>query len=274
MFQTAEIECQKRLKMHKMRQLLLDSQNQAQLTEQHLTPPEDSLAPVIDLHLRPATVCDIPDIRGVYNQYTHDSAVPEDQSEVAISAMLELWKIVRKDKLPFLVAISGPIPNGLETKKEVVIGFAYAESRNRGLRNLYSGRSRQTAYLQLYVHKEYLQKGVGSALMDKLLDTTCMSYSARLNYNWIKPTRDHFNVYCSGGTRCIYSVLIEIPIDPKDEAHYTWVGIWLKRKFKFAQVARLESVARSTKRNGTAHFLDIAIFQKFACHVEEFGNVD
>jgi len=227
---------------------------------------------------------DVPGITAIYNHYVLHSIVPEDQEVIDEKAVRLLWEGAREEKLPFIVALKGLLStqdrHGYQKRgrrevvppqPEAIIGFAYADAHGYGIGGAGNGRSRYTVNLQLFVDHQYTRKGVGRSLLDRLLQTLAVGYAGRDGYAWINPKNDQVYGNSSGiaNGRRFHQMLVELPIDTKENFDYPWIKAWLQ-KFYFAEVARLPAVARSSIHGSPARWLDVAIFQLEGTHGAEF----
>jgi GNAT superfamily N-acetyltransferase len=142
---------------------------------------------------RPATQTDLRGIAELYNHYVQEtnSIVTEDQALIAEEDIDHLLRRCKSEKLPVIVAVRGrmllssrpQLPSRHPQRSKLalpqvegIIGFGFAESYNYGIGGLRTGRSRVTASLQFYVHPECTRKGIGSDLLDRLIQLMSSSY--------------------------------------------------------------------------------------------------
>jgi L-amino acid N-acyltransferase YncA len=239
-------------------------------------------APTIAIYLRPAEERDVPGITDIYNHYVRNSIIPEDQEPVNERDIRGLLNDVCSDALPFIVAILGQPPKDpssnakkfnsrYPTVKPVaqsegrVVGFTYVNAYY-GLSFNASGRSRYTGNLQIYVHHDYVRKGIGGSLLDRILMCTCSTHTARGGYDWVEPKDPlEARIYCDGGgngLRRYHQLVIERPIERNLDPDHEWLKRWLN-KFFFKQTARLLALARS-RAPESGRWLDVLTFQKSA----------
>ena len=86
--------------------------------------------------------------------------------------------------------VATPTRSGLKVvipPNETILGFAVARTWAYGLKGLRSGRSRLTANLEIFVHLDYLRKGIGRSLFDRLLQCCSPGYAGRDGYSWVNP---------------------------------------------------------------------------------------
>lgn len=117
-----------------------------------------------------------------------NSIIPEDQDEIQQADIEAQIRILKEEKLPFVVAIKGKAPiltpqghYGKSSKPllpqfETIVGYGFAQTYNYGIRGRRDGRSRATAELQFFVHRDYTRKGIGRSLLDRLIQSLSHSY--------------------------------------------------------------------------------------------------
>ena len=98
--------------------------------------------------------------------------------------------------MPFLVAVEGCAPVATPTRSsqkvvippnETILGFSVARTWAYGISGLRSGRSRLTVNLEVFVRPDYLRKGIGRSLLDRLLQCCSPGYAGRDGYSWVNP---------------------------------------------------------------------------------------
>jgi L-amino acid N-acyltransferase YncA len=110
--------------------------------------------PVIAVHLRDATVGDMPDIARIYAHYVETSCYTFEEATPTPAEIGRRWRQIRDAGLPWRVA---------ETRPGAVLGYAYA-GRFRA-RSAY----RYTVENSVYVAPDHIHRGVGLALMRDLI---------------------------------------------------------------------------------------------------------
>lgn len=83
-------------------------------------------APEIDIYLRPVEFKDAANLAVIYNHYVMNSTIPEDQEKITAENMSEIIRVIKQEKLPFIVAVKGrmPTPNdaqGRQGSKKVIM---------------------------------------------------------------------------------------------------------------------------------------------------------
>jgi L-amino acid N-acyltransferase YncA len=239
-------------------------------------PPEvNPFSASTQMYLRPATKQDASGIAFIYNHYVNHAIVTEDQQVINEEDILFLIENCQAQKLPIIVAVRGSLPSLGGSKKlklpqfEAVIGYAFAEIFNFGLKCGRRGRSRATATLQFYVHHEYTRKGIGRNLLDHLMHSMSFGYAFKSASSWVNPDNDE--VYEAGGGGNWHQLLVQLPVQHKDDPTYPWFKRFMLSKFFFREEARLSAVGRSSSHQGKAAvWLDLVFFQAEAAHGDEF----
>ncbi|KAI9646073.1 hypothetical protein NHQ30_005512 [Ciborinia camelliae] len=238
-------------------------------------PEPNPYAPKIEIYLRPATEADAKQILQIYNHYITESYIPEDQEPLTESDIQFLIEVTKKEKLPFVVAVKGRVPAQSANPKvktkvpqyENIISFGYTEMRGCGIAGKAFGRSRYTHNLHLFVHHDYTRKGVGSCVLDRLLQVSSRAWAGHDGYDWLNPDNDPaYGLGC--GARC-HQMLIEVPVLTKNDPNYEWMKNFL-RKFWFMEEFRLKSVGRTNVAKREGEWLDVVHFQKQLEHEAEF----
>lgn len=182
----------------------------------------------------------------------------------------ELLNICQQEKLPLIVAISGGLSR-TPANNEVVVGFALARAYQYGLGGLRTGRSRTTAEVQLYVHKDFTHKGVGRCLLDRITQCLSFAYGAKDGYPWMNPGDNP--IYKPGGKIYLHQILIQLPILSKDDPNIEWISAFL-RKYWYIDEGRIERVGRTSPDSDISKFLDIVLFFSQAMPEAEFTGMD
>jgi hypothetical protein len=274
--QTAEIDAKfyQRKKVKRQRY-----QERSRIVDPRLSPvPQFALptrnpwAPSAAIYLRAAQDKDIPGITAIFNYYVSNSIIPEDQAPVTEKKMLRVLTDCRDEMLPFIVAVNGTPPNDDRTNnEEIVLGFGFTEDTvsSIGVSNL--GRSRFTAQIEFYVHHQYLRKGIGRCILDRLLSVIGPNHAPHGGYKFIcMPGEERVYGPLPGSGRRFHQVFINRPVHKKNDPDIDWFTLWLK-KFYIFEVGRLLSVGRSNKVGGLPRFLDLVVLQFEATQEQEYN---
>ncbi|KAF2492174.1 hypothetical protein BU16DRAFT_491596 [Lophium mytilinum] len=232
----------------KRRHQLAESKAAAAMYADHPEPPDNSLHPKGNIFVRPAYPADMEQVRDIYNHYVmHTIQSPEYEPRTRTHMVNRITDITN-NHLPYIVAIdrSHKGPNsGLRHLPERIVGFANADDYCHP-----GSMYRFTVEMELYVHPEYSHKGVGSCLLDKLLDLLDNGYRARGGYDWYaKPD------YRSDGQRVVKTVNVQVPYDHNNTYVIEWIKAWLKA-FGFKAAG---DMYRMGYKNNTV--INVAIFQ-------------
>ncbi|KDR83233.1 hypothetical protein GALMADRAFT_113445 [Galerina marginata CBS 339.88] len=110
----------------------------------------------MDPLLRDATKDDLPQIVDIMNYYIKNTTISLRTEVIQVPTYVGTFDAVREQRLPFFVAEKGG----------KVVGFTYA----MGFRMpAYQGYC-HTAEITIYLHPKYQNRGVGSKLMNALMD--------------------------------------------------------------------------------------------------------
>ena len=114
-----------------------------------------ALAPAVTL--RDATEDDLVAINTIYNYYVHHSKCTYQTEDNTMEERMEWWKQHSKERYPVIVAVRSDDPS-------VIIGWASLNRHHP--RQGY----RFSVDTSLYLHHEHVGKGVGSMLLQVLID--------------------------------------------------------------------------------------------------------
>ncbi|KAF2194301.1 acyl-CoA N-acyltransferase [Zopfia rhizophila CBS 207.26] len=106
--------------------------------------------------LRPAKERDVPRITEILRYYTLNTVITFALTAPSDQEILERWKVVLKDGLPFIVAVN---------EENIVLGFTYAHEfkpERKGYRH--------SVEFSLFCHPEFIASGIGTKLLKKLLE--------------------------------------------------------------------------------------------------------
>jgi len=114
-------------------------------------PPE----PEFSFELRPATDRDLPHMLEIYNHYVANSTVTFDEDALTLAEMRRKFRDVERLGFPWLVAVS---PSGM------ILGYAYVTPWKA------KAAYRYTVEDSIYLSPAASGKGIGKALMERMLD--------------------------------------------------------------------------------------------------------
>ncbi len=117
--------------------------------------PAPPAEPAFSFELRPATERDVPDMLAIYNHYVANSTVTFDEDALTLKEMRHKFRDVEKLGFPWLVAVS---------PSRTVLGYAYVTPWKA------KAAYRYTVEDSIYLSPAATGKGVGKALMSRMLD--------------------------------------------------------------------------------------------------------
>ena len=187
-----------------------------------------------NIYVRPAKRYDMKQLVEIYNYYIANSPRTTEMDKIDEQAMIDRLFTSYHDKLPFLVALSKR-PNSKKPRKapaaiqqmhsEKIVGYVLAQD--------FSGMMLAEKYsseLELYVHHDWMRKGVGRALLDKALEVCDGGYLPRQGY-WFECDSEISHMYSAGGQRDLISLIFVVRHYHnlrRNEAHdYAWIKNWL-----------------------------------------------
>jgi L-amino acid N-acyltransferase YncA len=212
-------------------------------------PPDTRLKPTANIFVRPANVTDMDQVKEIYNHYVRHTIHSPEYNPRAQAHMVTRMTDILNAKLPFLVAVdrsSKGNKNGeVGQITHRIVGFADADDYCHP-----GSMYRFTVELELFVHPDYLRKGIGSCLLDKMLSLLDNGRAALGGYDWIAP-----RTYGTDGMRVVKSVNVNLPYDSRNRQSSERTEEWLY-KFGFKARGRLENMGY---KNNTV--VNLAIYQ-------------
>ncbi|GAB7356083.1 hypothetical protein MBLNU459_g6695t1 [Dothideomycetes sp. NU459] len=211
-------------------------------------PVDLSLIPKVNLYIRAAQTSDVAQITDLYNWYVTNSICVPECRNVSSLHMGDRLRNINSVRLPFLVACQ----HGSARKKgrgrglavpDKVIGIAYADDYND-----FAGMYRFTAEVELYVHPDFLTKGVGKCLMDKLLGILDEGYFERGGYDM----DDQLGL---GAQRTLSKLIVHVPYN-EQEGTKKWLGPWLE-SWGFEQKGDIDDIGIKLEKS-----MNLAIYAK------------
>lgn len=243
-------------------------------------PEPNPWAPRIDMYMRPASTKDLQGIVNIYNHYINHTIIPEAQKPMTLRDMDYFLSSIKREGSPFLVAIKGKIPRQKRSGKskarlpefEPVIGFALCEHRAYSWSGPFNGRSRFSGNIHVYVDPARTRNGVGTVLLDRLLQTMTYAYSGKYEAGWVNPEND--SNYENRESGPWYQAFIELPVLASTEVakdlDYDRVKMFLS-KFDMPEVYRTLHAGRSDSRQGPTKWLDVVTFQRGVTSAGDLG---
>ncbi|KAH8595580.1 hypothetical protein B0O99DRAFT_150344 [Bisporella sp. PMI_857] len=240
-------------------------------------------APKIDIYLRPAVAKDISQITKIYNHYALNTILTEDQEAVTEDDMKYLLEYLKKEQLPFIVAVKVGMPIGVAEKRgrpgkgkatipqdEAVVGFGFGQPYAYGIGNRRTGRSRLNLDIQFYVHEKFTRNGVGRSLLDRLLQCVSRSYGAKDGYAWMNPDKD--DTYERGGVHAVHQVIVLLSTENKVlDQYYKGISEMLLNNTFYEDVT-LKRFGRSDNKRAAPEFNDTVMFSKVVSLIGELSR--
>lgn len=138
--------------------------------------------------------------------------------------------MITNEDLPYLVAVeksNNRLPVGQKFVNERIVAVAFMDDYcDQG--SMY----RFAFELEMYIHPDFIRKGIAKCMLDRLIELINPSYMARGGYDWVN-TGDYLK---NGAGRVIKTVNISVPHEEGDGLE--WLTEFLK-KFKFRKVGHM-----------------------------------
>ncbi|OCL09754.1 hypothetical protein AOQ84DRAFT_403705 [Glonium stellatum] len=210
-----------------------------------------SLKPQANIYLRPAYPADITQITDLYNYYVTNTIHCPERTPRTTQDLINHLTAILTSGLPWIVAVDRSKGTGLHSSwvthiPEKIIGVAYADEFCDS-----DSMFRYTAELTILVDPECCHKGIGSCLMDKILNIMDTGYQARTGYEWIVKAGESTSI----GNRVVKTVLCQVPYDAGDGTEITWTTKFLQ-SFNFRKAGDIQFMG--FKRDRT---INMATFQ-------------
>ena len=201
----------------------------------------------VNIYLRPGVRTDTEQLTEVYNWYVANSPRTTDIEFIQNWEMSGRLEECLSSKLPFIVAVSREHKSLRRLKgTERIVGFASAT--DFGQPNL---TERISAELEVYVHPDWLHKGVGRTLIDKLLDSTDRGH-LRTSTVTFTCDPDIKHLYSAGGGRDLNVLIFIIRHfkNPKPGAgeEINALKQWLINEFEFEESGCIKGAGAKFKR--------------------------
>jgi L-amino acid N-acyltransferase YncA len=198
--------------------------------------PEPALEPKVNLFLRPIRPADIFQIVEIYNWHRNFGLFSPEDQDVSRMAMENRIDDIDQAGLPWIVAIekSGRIRGKRHAAvQEKVVGFVYVDDYHSP-----TGMWRYTGELEIFVHDEYRGRGVGSCLLDKMIQLLDPAYKAKGGYDW-KIDEEEDPRYMPGGGRDLGTIICHLPYAHGDIPYFDRMAHWFA-KFDILQRGNVE----------------------------------
>ncbi|RMZ85647.1 hypothetical protein DV737_g612, partial [Chaetothyriales sp. CBS 132003] len=267
----------------------------------HYQPTMATDNPRVRIALRPATVADLMGMTTIYNWYVEHSPRPSELDMIDESDMQRRLEEIQRDKLPLIVAVARSRWRGMQwsdgdggrartvrhkahahhhpshqpmVQEETILGWASAS--DFGARDYVE---RTSAECEIYVAREGCQLGIGTALMDKLLEACDRGHIPSGKCDWhCAPDQQH--LYTAGGGRELHKIFFSVkkfskPIKVSkhefaSEYEHDW-DAWLKKwleSWGFKQEAVLNKIGAKNGR-----FIDIVYMTRETMWQPQEGHI-
>lgn len=189
-------------------------------------------------YIRPAEETDMIGVQEIYNLEVLKGTQAMDAEPLDIEDFFSILTTCRKAMLPFLVVIDEQ--NKTEGTREGVLGFGFLSIYQPGLAGGLSGTSRYSVKVNVFVHPNHRQKGVGSTILGKLLQLCSFNYSPKKEYGARYTHSDDTGLYnsCRGSPRQYHQVFAEILYGSERGIAEMWYGRVLTNDFGFQPLGK------------------------------------
>lgn len=199
--------------------------------------------PSIKLLIRPAVRSDMMQIADIYNRYIHFAVCAPEEQEFTEEDMKARWRDCQAQSLPMLVACEPSYTMRPSKRRpqddcvfipEKVIGFACARDSTD------AHACQRTKIVEFFTAHQYYMKGVGTCLLDKMLQSLSASHKA---ITYCEADIPPLPEGPDGEEVVIKSILIHFLWDQNQPERPRWIAPWLYHKFGFNECAVLTGVA-------------------------------
>ena len=216
---------------------------------ENYVPARNEYSPEVNIYLRPYDRTDVPSIQEFYNYWVENSIYVAEMHAVECNTLEErIGDIVNSD-LPCIVAVDrsnkprvGRGPRQRQnTQPDHIVGIAFADDYHD-----YRSMHRYTVEIECYVRPEYVRKGVGRTLMDKLMSILDIGYEPVEGYEFVcnQDDMEEKNRYTNGGKRQVGQIIVQLLHNSDDKSKLDWNANWLKQRWGFKQKGYLDDIGR------------------------------
>ncbi|KAM5445001.1 hypothetical protein MferCBS31731_000458 [Microsporum ferrugineum] len=200
-------------------------------------------APKINMYIRPVEPKDITALVELFNWYVRNTLRRADLEEITYDEMREHIEELRTDRYPFLVAVERHPKawHAMNHEAEMLHGFCCISDFSGPL-----STQRFTCDIELFVHPKRFKLGVGSCLLDKMVEICDPKYRARGGYTFDCAPQVQ-DVYTSGLSRPVMRLAAVIHHSNDEAAEYSWVKKWLSKEFNFQEQGYLRGIGVNKK---------------------------
>ncbi|KAF1942927.1 hypothetical protein EJ02DRAFT_344468 [Clathrospora elynae] len=210
------------------------------------------LRPAANIYIRPVQPADVRGIAELYNYYVEKTIYAIEFDGRTETQIRDRINDSVHAGLPYLVAISKANPSKLSPGyvNEKIVGYVSLDD--------YCDQSsmyRFTFEMELFVHPGFLRQGVGSCLLDRVLEMANTGYNARGGYEYI----NKFDYLKTGPARVIKTIVLNVHHKSGEDPE--WQMKFLKA-FKFTRKGALTQMGFKKEQA-----IDVAIFQHHTSEV-------
>lgn len=184
----------------------------------------------VNIYLRIAMASDDRQIADIYNYYVVNTVQAAELRPRPVAVMYTRRALAENNDHKCIVAVektngwkkSGGARGGptLLSMEEKIVGFAMADDFTAS-----DSMYRYTAEMELFVHPEYVRKGVGSALLDRMVFLLDLDHKISTSADWREKTVDLVN---PGSIRYTKNITMSIPfVFEEDDERMRWIEAWL-----------------------------------------------
>ena len=206
----------------------------------HLMPQIDEIPTCIqklkvNCYLRVAKPCDDKQIANIYNHYVSNTVYAPEKNPRTVDEITKRRDEAHNNHFKCVVAVEKAnrwrdvagrdYRPSLSPAEEKIIGFAMA-----GDFTVSNSMYRYTSEMEVFVHQQYRNKGVGSTLLDRMIFLLDPDHKIRSEVEWLETDVELVN---PGATRWVKSITMSVPFAfEKENERMQWIEKWLN-KFGF-----------------------------------------
>lgn len=234
----------------------------------------------ITCFLRPVEERDLPQILEIYNWEVAHGMQALDTRALQPSNIVRLFKQCEQSRTPMIVMVAGHASAPTQKKvaqdqqqqrsnqrsvvtRDKVIGFSYVSIMDTGLDgDVHHNVDRFLGQVHIYVANEHRRKGVGRALLQKML-TFCSRHAIirEDNFEWYQPQKTasvRYDNVCSN-SRSYSRLFIKIASRGKDDPEQKWMTNFLDTE-NFICVSTMDK-SRKIGYGANGEVVDTIIYQ-------------
>ena len=221
--------------------------------------------PKANIYIRPAQICDIPQITELFNHYVENTIDAIECKPIEEHVMAARFNVAERENKAFLVAILKPPEGAKPPNAQANASRGYRGQRRRQARrhdtvdaitcetvvgfsclerfSLWESAFHNTSELYLYVHHKYLRMGIGMNLMDRMMPSVDRFRHTHSGTDFIPPDRAAQRSYEMGGLAGIKKLVVSVFYRTGEEDDFRWKKRWLEEKWQFDQASYMHNIA-------------------------------